>query len=629
MSTAEAERTEGGGHASTERVLPRPSEQPPTKRSRGRSRPEPGWAKQVLVDIGCFIVASGLAVLIRFDLDPSTAGAWAALALGAVMGVLQMGAGYVNGLYRGRTRYASFDNVFSVLGADVIVTVLGLMIWLGAKPATLPRSLPLSTGVLALVFMLGVRCVARWWWLRRISKAHSESTIVIGAGENGEHLVRAMVSDENSPYRPVALLDDDPAKRRLQIYGVPVVGGTAELYRVLRDTGARNVVVAMSRAEASQLLAFDLVCRQAGAQLRVVPSSSQVVGGAVTLGDISEVTDEDLLGRRPVEVNEDGIRELLRGQRVLITGAGGSIGSELARQVYRYSPAAVYLLDRDESALHQVSLSIDGRAMLDKDDLILADIRDEQRMAEVFGQVRPDIVLHAAALKHMPLLEKAPHEAWKTNVLGTQTVINEAIRHGVRTLVNISTDKAANPENVLGYSKRITERLVARAEVPDGAHYVSVRFGNVLGSRGSVLTTFRAQIARGGPVTVTDPEVTRYFMTVAEAVHLVLQAASLNERRGVLVLDMGEPRRILDVARTLIDNSGRDIRIEYTGLRNGEKLHESVFDSSETPRSTSHSMVSYVPPQPLRLDVWPEVHDDDEALKVLMRYGSSLAHDEV
>ena len=319
----------------------------------------------------------------------------------------------------------------------------------------------------------------------------------------------------------------------------------------------------------------------------------------MTLGDISKVTEEDLLGRRPIHTEESGIAAMLAGRRVLITGAGGSIGSELARQVHRYGPAYLGLLDRDESALHAVQLSIQGRALLDSDDLILADIRDGARIRTAMAHVMPDVVIHAAALKHMPMLERSPDEAFKTNVLGTRNVLIAARECGVPIFVNISTDKAADPENVLGYSKKMTERLTAGMQAPIDGRYLSVRFGNVLGSRGSVLTAFRAQIATGGPVTVTDPEVTRYFMTIPEAVHLVLQAATIGSDAETLILDMGTPVRIADVARHMIGKSGRDIAIVYTGLRKGEKLHEVLAGADEVGERTEHSLITQVCVKPL------------------------------
>jgi FlaA1/EpsC-like NDP-sugar epimerase len=302
----------------------------------------------------------------------------------------------------------------------------------------------------------------------------------------------------------------------------------------------------------------------------------------------------DLLRRRPIATDLTQVRALLRGRRVLITGAGGSIGAELSRQVLALGTAsAIGLLDRDESALHALQLSMSGRALLDDDSTILADIRDADRMHEVMREFRPDVVFHAAALKHLPLLERYPQEAVQSNIWGTQNVLEAAQAAGVSLFVNISTDKAADPDSVLGYSKRITERLTASAG-RDGAKFVSVRFGNVLGSRGSVLTTFESQIRSGGPVTVTHREVTRYFMTIPEAVQLVLQAAAVGSNGDVLVLDMGHPVRIADVARQLIEHSGRRIDIVYTGLRDGEKMAEVLYGSHEDPQPTCHPLISRV-----------------------------------
>ena len=281
---------------------------------------------------------------------------------------------------------------------------------------------------------------------------------------------------------------------------------------------------------------------------------------------------------------------------MLVTGAGGSIGSELCRQIHRYEPGELMMLDRDESALHSVQLSIHGQAMLDTDEVILCDIRDKAAVDQIFLQRRPDVVFHAAALKHLPMLEQYPAEAVKTNIIGTRTVLDAATRVGVAKFINISTDKAANPCSVLGYSKRIAERITAqRAETAEGA-YLSVRFGNVLGSRGSVLTSFAKQIAEGGPVTVTDPEVTRFFMTIEEACQLVIQAAAIGEPGEALVLDMGDAVRITDVARQLIEQSGTPVEIVYTGLRDGEKMHEDLFgDDEPQDLRPAHPMVSHVP----------------------------------
>ena len=318
--------------------------------------------------------------------------------------------------------------------------------------------------------------------------------------------------------------------------------------------------------------------------------------------DIRDLNLKDLLGRNQLDTDIEAIAGYVTGKRVLVTGAGGSIGSELCRQIDRFAPAELIMLDRDESALHAVQLSLRGRAMLDSDDVVLCDIRDAQPLTQIFRRRRPDVVFHAAALKHLPMLEQYPAEAVKTNVIGTRNVLDAARAAGVRRFVNISTDKAANPESVLGYSKRVAERITATyAEDQDDAVYVSVRFGNVLGSRGSVLTAFADQIARGGPVTVTHPDVTRYFMTIEEACQLVVQAGAIGEPGQALVLDMGEAVRIVDVAQQLIDLAGREIDVEFTGLREGEKLHEDLFGDGE-PHDIrpDHPLISHVPVPPVQ-----------------------------
>ncbi|TXH31524.1 MAG: polysaccharide biosynthesis protein [Actinobacteria bacterium] len=547
-------------------------------------------------------MAVPLAAAFRYDFAPPWSIVRDTLLVGAIMGGFQLVAGWSLHLYRGRYKFGSFDEVRGVVITVALVGGSTTIAFLLVGDGTIPRSTPILASGIALVGMLAGRFLVRGVRESRRATHQGKPTIVLGAGEAGEQLVRAMLLDDRADYDPVALLDDDASKRRLRINGVPVRGSSADIAKVADETGASVLVVAIAQVDAAQLLAWDRDARAANMKMRVLPSTKEIVAGAVKLGDISEVTEEDLLGRRPIHTEEVGIENMLAGRRVLITGAGGSIGSELSRQVHRYSPAYLALLDRDESALHAVQMSIHGRALLDSDDIILADIRDSDRLRAVLDHVRPEVVFHAAALKHMPLLERAPDEAFKTNVLGTRNMLIAAQEHGVRVFVNISTDKAADPENVLGYSKKATERLTAGMSAPSGGRFLSVRFGNVLGSRGSVLTAFRAQIAAGGPVTVTDPEVTRFFMTIPEAVHLVLQAASLGDDSETLILDMGEPVRIDDVARHMIEKSGRDIKIVYTGLRPGEKLHEDLIGADEHDDRPKHPLITHVRVKPLGAD---------------------------
>jgi dTDP-glucose 4,6-dehydratase len=321
------------------------------------------------------------------------------------------------------------------------------------------------------------------------------------------------------------------------------------------------------------------------------------------------VSIEDLIGRHPVDTEVESIADYLSGRRVLVTGAGGSIGSVLATQIARFNPAELMMLDRDESGLQSVQISIDGHGLLDTRDVILADIRDRATLMAIFADRRPEVVFHAAALKHLPMLEQYPEEAWQTNVLGTLNVLEAAQSVGVKTFVNISTDKAANPTSVLGHSKRAAEMLTAWAAQVTDERYLSVRFGNVIGSRGSMLPTFKKIIEAGGPLTVTHPDVTRFFMTIPEACQLVIQAGGIGKAQEVLILDMGEPVRILEVAQRMIAMSGKDIEIVFTGLRTGEKLHEELrgadeVDSRPLHPKISHASVSALDPLSLEKMEW-------------------------
>jgi dTDP-glucose 4,6-dehydratase len=349
-----------------------------------------------------------------------------------------------------------------------------------------------------------------------------------------------------------------------------------------------------------------------------------MIDGRVELDKLRQFNVADLLGRRPIKTDLSEIAGYLSGKIVLVTGAGGSIGSELARQLKKLGPAKLLLLDRDESALHAVQLSIYGQGLLDTDDMVLCDIRDSEALMKIFRRHRPEVVFHAAALKHLPMLEQYPDEGWKTNVLGTLNVLDAAHQVGAERFVNISTDKAADATAVLGQTKRLAERLTAHYAELTARPYLSVRFGNVLGSRGSVLYAFRAQIERGGPLTVTHPDVTRFFMTIPEACELVLQAGAIGQPGDALVLDMGDPVKIVDVAKRLLEESGRtDIEIAYTGLRHGEKLHEVLFSHGEDHVQTQHPLISCVPVPPITprdviaADSWDELVADYDPRRVL------------
>jgi FlaA1/EpsC-like NDP-sugar epimerase len=476
--------------------------------------------------------------------------------------------------------------------------------------------------MIALIPMFGVRYI---WRLRRERLARPDASVatpvvLFGAGSAGHELLRSMLRDPHSRYLPVGFIDDDPKNRYLRSHGVAVLGTRADIGAVIARAGARTVVFSVANADAELVRDVRASTLRAGASFKVLPSVSELLDGRVSVSDVRDPQITDLLGRHQIETGIDSIAGYLTGRRVLVTGAGGSIGSELCRQIHRFGPAELMMLDRDESALHAVELSLRGTALLNSPDTILADLRDTETIREIFAARRPEVVFHAAALKHLPLLEQYPGEAVKSNVWGTLAVLEAS--KGVERFVNISTDKAANPSSVLGHSKRIAERLTAHADRNSDGTFLSVRFGNVLGSRGSVLTTFTAQAAAGGPITVTHPDVTRYFMTVQEAVQLVIQAAAIGRGGEALVLDMGDPVRIADVARQIADFAPRPVEIEYTGLRPGEKLHEELFGPGECDIRPLHPLISHVtvpPLDPTHARILDPYADPDDLVSDLVR----------
>ncbi|HWG73773.1 MAG TPA: nucleoside-diphosphate sugar epimerase/dehydratase [Acidimicrobiales bacterium] len=514
--------------------------------------------------------------------------------------VTQIAFGTITQLYRARWRVGSFEEVLALAQTVLVVTVGVTAVNLVPSQHVVPASATIGGGALALVAAAGLRVGWRLNWERHRQPADlAERAVIFGAGDAGAQVVDALLADPASSYVPVAILDDDPAKANLRLRRLKVSGTRHDLADTAARHGADTVIIAIPSAGSQLVRDISDLAIAAGLTAKVLPTLSQMLASSVSADDIRPVTHADLLGRRVVDTEVDLIAGYLTGRRVLVTGAGGSIGSELCRQIHRHAPERLVMVDRDESGLHQVQLSIEGRALLDDRALAVCDIRDAAAVGAVFAEHRPEVVFHAAALKHLPLLEMWPTEAVKTNVEGTNNVLAACAAHGVERFVNISTDKAANPTSVLGYTKRLGERLTAGTAERACGSYLSVRFGNVLGSRGSVLTTFQAQIAAGGPVTVTHPDVTRYFMTVEEAVELVVQAGAVGRDGEVLVLDMGVPVRIAEVAERMVLASRRPIDIVYTGLRPGEKLHEQLFDDGEEGERRAHPLISHVRVPPL------------------------------
>ncbi len=545
-------------------------------------------------DASAWGLAALTALALRTSLNLDSPQLQAIALYAAIAAALQIIGGLATQLYLGRNRLGSFSDAIalSLLVAGIaVVTGAGIIAFVPAFPVWAAALLP----PLALLIMVTGRAVFR---LLKHSGSRSsedaETALVYGAGDAGFQVAHLVDIAENPPYAIVGFVDDNPDKRSLRVGRYRVRGTGADLIAVAHERGATTVILAISAASPQLIESVSQRCESAGLKFVTLPPLREMIGGQVRLDALRELNVADLLGRRQVQTDLSQIASYITGKTVLVTGAGGSIGQEIAKQVHHLGAASLVSLDRDESALHGLQLQIFGQGLLDSEDMVLCDIRDYDALKAVFEKHRPDVVFHAAALKHLPMLQRFPGEGWKTNVLGTLNVLRCADETGVAHFVNISTDKAAAATNVLGQTKRIAERLTAWYALKLNKPWLSVRFGNVLGSRGSVLISFKSQIDSGGPVTVTHPDVTRYFMTIPEACELVIQAGAIGHPGDVMVLDMGEPVKILDVAKRLIAESGKEVPITFTGLRAGEKLHEVLFSEAEAGAPTAHPLISGV-----------------------------------
>jgi FlaA1/EpsC-like NDP-sugar epimerase len=584
-------------------------------------------APLALLDLVVAVVAYLLTLVLRFDGSVPNEywrNFWAFMPF-ALIGHVAMNE--VCGLYGPMWRYASVLEARRIVragalgGGCVILANLLVQVASGGLRA-LPLSVTVFGAVLNLLGIGAVRFQSRLFAYRQRSPDDDRHRVLVaGAGAAGSMMLKDLLHSPSLRLDPVAVVDDDRRKVGRRLHGVPVLGTLAAIPRLCERYRVNAVLLAIPSATDDLVRGVAGMCEQAGVTLKVLPSVHEIVGGKVTARDLRDVRIEDLLGRKQVETDLEAVKGMLRGRRVLVTGAGGSIGSEIARQVASFGPGALILLDHDETHLHDAVMSLDeyrddlAAASAGADlaaaemrvEVVLADIRDRERVYSVFMRSQPDIVFHAAAHKHVPVLEFHPREALATNVLGTANLADAAVASGVGHFVLISTDKAINPKSVMGASKWLAEQVV-RSLQDSQTVLCAVRFGNVLGSRGSVVPTFFRQIARGGPVTVTDPKMARYFMSVQEAVQLVLQAAALSRGGEVLTLDMGEPVRIMDLAERLIRLSGRipgrDVPIEITGARQGEKFHEEIVAGDEEQLPSGHpSIVVSRPPLPDRAAV--------------------------
>ena len=522
------------------------------------------------------------------------------------------------GFYKRYWRYASIDEltqIVTAITAAIILEIVFLSIleYLIDIPGYLaPRSLPLLDGILSFILVCGIRFSIRA--VERASQRNKnfyqrDRVLIVGAGNAGVSILQEMQRNPKFGYNPIALIDDDPKKLGLSIRGIPVVGSRYQIPEIVASLNIRKVVIAMPTASGKVIREIVDVCQAIGIPTNTMPGINEILNNRVRLNTVREVKIEDLLRREPIQTDTQSVFQFLEGKTILISGAGGSIGSELCRQIFRCRPAQMILVGHGENSVFNIGqeleqviqiLSQENKSDRPLTELIpyIADLRFKDRLENAFKKYQPDIVFHAAAHKHVPLMELNPPEAITNNVLGTKNLLDLAIQYDVKNFVMISTDKAVNPTNVMGASKRVAEMLVLQAAKVSGKAFVVVRFGNVLGSRGSVVPTFKNQITKGGPVTITHPEICRYFMTIPEAVQLVLQATVLSCEGQIFMLNMGQPVKIVDLARDLIHLSGyevgKDIEIVFTGLRPGEKLYEELLILGEEYQPTPHGKVLVV-----------------------------------
>lgn len=570
----------------------------------------------LVFDILVFLLTPAAALAVRTDGEMEIESQFGSLLLITLLFLgIKVVAFYVGGLYSRFWRYASIDELSRMASVGAIVLLVqtsSLLLFLqpsGWISGEFPRSIPLIEGFLAISVAGGARYSVRL--SDRLLQPHrvrgnAKRVLIVGAGWAGVTIVKEMQMNPQLGLNPVGFVDDDPAKQRVSMRRIPVLGQCSAIPTIVQQVRAQQVIIAMPSAPGKDIRRLVNICEQVGVQVKIIPGMYELLDGTVGVKHLREVRIEDLLRRDPIQTDVSAIAEMIRDKRVLVTGGGGSIGSELCRQVLRFRPKSLVILGHGENSIFEIHNELlkmlESLATSEKDQLqlpelypVIADIRMIERLWSVFEDYRPELVFHAAAHKHVPLMELNPGEAITNNVIGTRNLLQVSAGTGVGRFVMISSDKAVNPSSIMGASKRAAELLTRQAAMRTGRPYVAVRFGNVLGSRGSVVLTFKKQISAGGPVTVTHPDMKRYFMTIPEAVQLVLQAASLGKGGEVFMLDMGEPVKISELAGDLIRMSGlevgRDIDIQYTGIRPGEKLFEELVIEGEDYRRTAHNKI--------------------------------------
>ena len=577
----------------------------------------------ILTDLCLIGLAFYLSYLLRFDFRIPGMHAQAMWPVFPVVLAVKPAVFYYFDFYRGMWRYTNLSDLLNMVKATVFgsLIIVGIIFFL-TRFEHIPRSVFLLDWILTVVFVSGFRIFIRIYYEHSTGVSLMELTkqvltgiawkartgpgkrlLIIGAGNCGEKILREVLADSRLGYRVQGFLDDDPAKVGLKIHGVPILNAVAALDDIVVKKKIDEIIIAVPSATAEQMRTIVQHCEKSGVRFRTVPGYAELLNGRVSISAVREVAYQDLLGREVINLDKAQIAACLRGQSILITGAGGSIGSELSRQVCRFNPARIILFERAETSLYEIDLELRHtfRQAAIEIVAVLGDIQDRRQLAAVFDKYKPRVVFHAAAYKHVPILEAHPWKAVNNNIRGTQNLMDVSKQFGVERFVLVSTDKAVRPANVMGASKRIAEILLQSQNggTGSGTQFKIVRFGNVIGSAGSVIPLFKKQIARGGPVTVTHPEVTRYFMTIPEACQLILQAGAIDRqasgRAEVYILNMGTPVKIVDMARDLIRLSGFrpdvDIKIEYIGLRPGEKLYEELMTEGEDVVPTSHDKI--------------------------------------
>ena len=594
---------------------------------------------QVGADAALIAAAWELSFFIRFDGDPPVYYEryleWDVLVL--VVGIM-IPVFVAFGFYNRWWRYVSTRDMWGAVRGVAAAGVVAFLVFtaLDFHPASVPRGIWIIDVLVLLAFVTGVRLLARTLIERPAAGtivARGKEVVIVGAGDAAQLIVREMLKNPGLGYTPIGLVDDDPRKKNLRLHGIRVLGTTGELRHLLRDRRPDELLIAIPSASGEARERVVQIARAEKIPVKTLPGLLELIAGDFNLaGQIRPVGVEDVLGREPVEVDIESIAGYLTGEVVLVTGAGGSIGSELCRQIARIGPTRLVLVDNGEPGLFEIERELVDERGFRATAAVLADAGNATKMRQVFEKYRPGVVFHAAAYKHVPLLEANPVDAVRNNTLATKTVADVAVEFGAKRFVLVSTDKAVNPKTIMGQSKALCEWIVEAWGHRDDTEtrFCGVRFGNVLGSSGSVIPIFRKQIARGGPVTVTHPLMTRYFMTIPEAVQLVIQAGAIGGRGQIYVLDMGEPVRIVDLADTMIRLSGRepgiDVAVEFVGARPGEKLDEELWSEHETVTPSTHEAILLVTRPPIdahwleeELDALEHLVDEGETLELVGR----------